>query len=45
MRRNGKMQVSLNPDGAFADGDELILVGSTEAQLKFVKHFPVESAS
>jgi Trk K+ transport system NAD-binding subunit len=45
MRRNGKMQVSLNPDEAFADGDELILVGSTEAQLKFVKHFPVESVA
>jgi Trk K+ transport system NAD-binding subunit len=40
MRRNGKMQVNLTPDTAFSAEDVLILIGATEAQMAFVKHFP-----
>ncbi|MDR1242439.1 MAG: NAD-binding protein [Deltaproteobacteria bacterium] len=40
IRRKGRMQVELNPDEVFAEGDELILIGSTEAQEQFIRHFP-----
>jgi Trk K+ transport system NAD-binding subunit len=45
MRRNGKMLVSLNPDEAFSRGDELVLIGSSEAQREFLKCFPPERAA
>ncbi|MDR2891678.1 MAG: NAD-binding protein [Deltaproteobacteria bacterium] len=39
LRRDGKMLVNLDPDNAFAEGDELVLVGSTEAEKNFRAKF------
>lgn len=40
LRREGKMQVNMSPELAFEAGDELLLIGSNEAALEFMKKFP-----
>ncbi|MDL2306897.1 NAD-binding protein [Desulfovibrio sp. OttesenSCG-928-C06] len=45
MRRNSQMVVGLDPDEPFVAGDELVLVGTTEAELEFMKKYPNEADS
>lgn len=40
MRRDGKMRVNQDPDEIFAAGDELIIIGSLEAEQEFMRRFP-----
>lgn len=40
MIRGGKMVVSMDPDAKFQDGDELIMIGSTEDEQTFNTTFP-----
>ncbi|MDR1125702.1 MAG: NAD-binding protein [Deltaproteobacteria bacterium] len=40
MRRDGKMVVSMDPDAKFQEGDELIMIGSTEDEQAFNTAFP-----
>ncbi|MCL1889174.1 MAG: NAD-binding protein [Desulfovibrionaceae bacterium] len=40
--RDGKMLVNMDPDMAMENGDELILIGSREAEQDFMKRFPPE---
>lgn len=40
MKRDGKMLVSMDPDAKFQEGDELIMIGSTEDEQDFNTTFP-----
>lgn len=40
MRRNEKMMVNQDPDDAFQENDELIMIGSVEAENMFLSKYP-----
>jgi K+/H+ antiporter YhaU regulatory subunit KhtT len=41
MQRGGKMLVNMDPDTPFEEGDELILIGTKEAEQSFLRKFPL----